>query len=235
MMRAEPDATPALVTAMAEFNMKLHPGPPGSPESPGPRVLELLKVRTELAKRLIEKPRVQQAWSYLRRAQVQEPYVLAQWQLMNAVAKIPDDDASSAEKAAALLLHCAVNVFSGRFPVWLRGEIEQKAEPLRATASLCRTAAVNYPRARKQDAELADSLLKAAEYFEIQWKMNVRPDPFVVDRTGDRDEHRTRTRALASEMCKLYGRSNYGSLAKIASAALKDDTIGLTRVREWCS
>jgi hypothetical protein len=163
------DAAPALVMAMAKFNMAL---PPGTPE---PGVLELLKVRTDVVQRLTEKPKMQDVLSYLlQRAPVQEPYVLEQWQLMSAAMKIPDEGASSAEKAAAILLHCAVNAFSQHFPVWSRGDVEKGAEPFRVTAQCCRAAAADYPRVTKQAAELADSFLRVAEYFDEQYKLNMR-------------------------------------------------------------
>jgi hypothetical protein len=231
-VRAKNDTLPALVRAMAEFHMKLRPTP-GPPEPPSRGVLELLRERQEVVKRLTAS-KMEPVWSKMACRSVQDRYVDAHWALWNATLKTSDDTVSQAEKAAALLLSAAVNVFGCHYPVWLRGEIEEKAEPLRVTANQCRIAAVNYPRVRNQDAELADSFLRVAEYFEAQWNINVASSPFVVVDRGERDEVRTRVVALATEMQRLYGTSSYGTTAKIASAALEDDTISLTTVREWC-
>lgn len=220
-MSAKKDATPALVNAMAVFDMTLPAG------TPGPGVLDLLEIRKGIAHRLT-KENMRGVWSYLKSRPVQEPYVFEQWRLWNAVLKAPDENALPAEKAAALLFHCAVNAFSCERTISIRSEIEKAAQPLSVAAEMCR----RYPRIRKTGEELAEAE-RYAEHFEQLWKLNTRVDPFVVDRFGDDDRTRTRVLAFSAEMRKLYGARLYGVTAKIASSAL-DSTIRLTTVREWC-
>jgi hypothetical protein len=254
-----PDAIPALVRALAAFHTNLHPGPRLFPEPPSANVQLFLKERREIVKRLTAKE-MRTVWSKLaRRRRVQEPYVDKHWDVWNATLQASDCTASRAEKAAALLFTTAVNVFSSprvvetndidrakwesdktivlipykETLVWTRAEVEQTAEPLRVAANQCRIAAGSHPRIRKQDEELADALLKAAEYSKTQWEFNVRFDPSIVEKSGNRDEVRTRVVALVTEMLRLYNTPLYVPTAKIASAALKDLNIGWEQVQKW--
>jgi hypothetical protein len=233
------DALPPLVKAMATFVMTR----PAGTLAPG--VEKLFQDRREKAERLLK---MNGFWSKLARRRVHDSNVDKHWALWNAKLGIPDESASQGEKAAALLFNAAVYIFSTprvvtlkdgdgaefeEILVWKRAEVEEKAGSLRIAAEQCRAALRHQPRVTKWGAKLADALLMAAEYFEKQYEFNVR-SPFIVERFGPRDETRTRVVQLATEMQRVYGTSSYGTTAKIASAALADNTIGLTTAREWC-
>src|ERR1700722_19464120 len=110
-MPATRDALPALVRAMADFHTKLHPAPrpprlwPGQPEPPPEQpsqdVLDLLKKRQKIIKRLTTK-QMPAFWSELaRRRRIQEEYVDKQWALWNATLRASDHAATRGEKAVA--------------------------------------------------------------------------------------------------------------------------------------
>jgi hypothetical protein len=226
---------------MANFEMKLV-----AAGKPGPGVLDLMEIRNEIRRRLTKKE-MYVVWSRLkRRDSVQEEYVLAQWCLMKTATKIPDEGATSADKALAMLFHHTVNIFSLSAHAWIRGEIEQTAEPLRFAADRCRTVAEElrataqrHPHAGKWHAEHADAFSMVGDYFAEQWNLNAGPSPFIVDKYGDDPQTRTRVVALAAEMKRLYGTPLYAPTADIASAALGDTGIDgsppvdVKKVRNW--
>jgi hypothetical protein len=240
------DGAPALVKAVANYIMTPPPG------APGPGVLELLRIRSDLARRLAG-PQMQRTWSYLKRCQVREPYVLAQWRLMNAVAKIPDESATSADKASALLFHFAVNVFSSRPPVFRRADVEKKAEWLRLAADRCRDVAEGHraiaqrhPHAGKWYAQRAEAFSMVGDYFEEQWNLNVGAHPSILDRPAAKvrkpgrghkvrrdDGTRVQVVALTEASGRLYRDTNRGMVANIAAVALRNESIDLPTVTKW--
>jgi hypothetical protein len=244
---AKKDALPGLVKAMAEFHMKLHPGPLGPAELPSPGVLELLRARQKVVKRLTAKEMTAFWLKLARRRRVQERYVDSHWASWNAKLEISDETASLAEKAAALLFTTAVNVFSNprvvsyqmedggpeikETLVRIRAEVEEKARWLRHAADVCSSAELCWRQAG--NTQRADAFSLVGEYFKEQWQLNVKFDPSVVEKRGERDEVRTRVVALVTEMQRLYDRPLYEQTAEIASAALKDFNIARPQVQKW--
>jgi hypothetical protein len=235
-------SVPPLVQAMAEFHAKLHPGP-----SPGeqPSFHDLLTLRRKIIKRLtarnLRDVNMHEVWSKLAlRPRVKEAYVDDNWRRWNATLKASDETALKGEKAAALLFAMTVNVFSGRWQVWIRRDIEERTELLRVVAEQCMVAArqrrmeaENYPWLRQLAAADADALLRAGDHFEKQFDFNVKFDPAVVDKRGPRDQVRTRVVALVTEMKNLYGKPLLGETAALAKAALNDPDIDQDQVHRW--
>lgn len=237
-MCAKKDATSALVTAMAEFHLKLHPGPPGSPESPGPHVLELLKVRTDIAQRLI-KPEMENVWKTLQRKKP-KPYALEQWQALNRLLKIPDEDATPQDKASAIFFRAALSVLSTNYPIWTQAEIDgsiadlrcgAKLADLRSAAKLCRRNMKRKDRASGDYAEYARALQDLEE--RINRHVASFAPSHIIDRKGDNDILCVQIRALAVGMDKLFGRFLCPTVAAVATVAL-EQTIHEQQVVRWC-
>ena len=247
-MRAEPDATPALVRGMAAF-LKRPPAGSWPPEA----VRTLLQQRRGIIKDLTG-PKMQRVWSYLqsKSASVRELYLLEQWRRLNAGAKIPDDGATPADKACALLFYAAIIASSQDFPICRRSEVEKAIKPLRSAAEVC----FRQSEFKSGDPDLAAAYRKAGE--DLQRQCEAAENPFIVDRPGrdpavrkptvrkpkarkpgrdpkTRRDPSTRVRVvmLTEASGRLYCNANCGIVAEIASVALKDPSIERPTVTKW--
>jgi hypothetical protein len=191
-----------------------------------------------VAHRLLTDPRMKSVWRELKKQEITRDALasleprerMSTWDITDRKLS-PQDQACAAFYARVAIEFCSPRI------VRTREQAKKSAKPWHDAARLC-WHIMRYEFRPRIDAEFAQALAIVGEYLEKEGQMREQKNsPYIVERSSRlrRDDNiRVGTRLIGEATRSIFGSVLYGTVAKVASVALRTNISG-KNVQNWCT
>jgi hypothetical protein len=206
----------------------------------------------DIARRLLNDPRMNKVWRYLMTVKVEASAIealplnqhLSNWDISDYYIPPDKHGAEDDGKGAAVSLNgraCAAFLALVALELAIPNkaamgyDVENSIASLRSAAEQCRFSRSGLPKNDKRTTALSmveEFFKDQVEFIEKQKTTN----PYFLPRSkgGERDMFRVRVRAIAKGLSDIFGSIKISVVTRVANVALKTE-IDIETVRDWCA